>query len=104
MEGENITQKHKKKVDVSQCGIKYHINIIKEFVVPKAVVNNDILLDEDTTTDINGCMKGKVLGKPILSCSFRGTSYFGLCDLGSPATIIPYSLYAKIIMTCLPRF
>ena len=91
-------QKHKKKVNVSQCGIKSHIKIIKELVVPKAVVDNDMLLDKYTTTYINGCTEGKVSSKPILSCSFRGTSYFGLRDLGSPVTIIPCSLYAKIMM------
>lgn len=60
------------------------------------LMDNDIQPEKETTFYIIGCMEGRNAGKPVLSCSFGSTSYFGLCDLGSSINIIPYSLYAKI--------
>ena len=45
---------------------------------------------------VTGKTEGRSFGGPVLPCSFGGTSYYGLCDLGSSINVIPYELYLKI--------
>ena len=40
-----------------------------------------VRMEEDTSSLMNGKIKSKEYGKPLLSCSFGETSYYGLCDL-----------------------
>jgi hypothetical protein len=36
------------------------------------------------------------VGKPILPCTFGGSSYYGLCDIGTAVNVIPYRFYFGI--------
>jgi hypothetical protein len=36
------------------------------------------------------------VGKPIISCAIRTSSYHGLCDIGASISFIPYTLYFEI--------
>lgn len=58
--------------------------------------NNIIEMEKGTTSIVKGCVKAKDMGKPVLPCSFQGTSYYGLCDVGSSTNVIPYTLYERI--------
>ena len=55
-----------------------------------------VKLNEEATKVVTGKTEGRSFGRPVLLCSFRGTSYYGLCDLGSSINVIPYELYLKI--------
>ena len=53
-------------------------------------------MNEEATKVVIGKTEGRSFGRPVLPCSFGGTSYYGLCDLGSSINVIPYELYLKI--------
>jgi hypothetical protein len=36
------------------------------------------------------------VGKPIISCAIRTSSYHGLCHIGASISVIPYTLYLEI--------
>ena len=55
-----------------------------------------IKLNEQATNVVTGKTERRSFGRPILPCSFEGTSYYGLCDLGSSINVIPYELYLEI--------
>lgn len=59
-------------------------------------------MEQETTSLLKGCIKAKDAGKPILPCSFGGTSYYSLCDIGSFINVIPYTLYCKIHVDICP--
>ena len=40
--------------------------------------------------------KAKNVGKPVLPCTFCGSSYYGLCDIGTAINVIPYRFYFSI--------
>ena len=45
---------------------------------------------------MKGCVKATDTGKLVVRCSFGSTSYFGLFNIGSSISVVPYTLYAKI--------
>ena len=57
---------------------------------------NLVELNTDATDLIQGKVKDKIVGKPIIPFSFGGTSHYGLCDIGTRINVIPYTLYEKI--------
>ena len=57
---------------------------------------NIIQLDRELTSLVKGCIKVWMQEKPILPCSFGGTSYYGLCDIGFSINVIPYISYGEI--------
>src|ERR1041385_1379961 len=68
----------------------------------KYLVTNDAL-----DSNINFCVvstnlvkaknKGPISGTPVVSVKIGHHNYYGLCDLGSSASDIPYSLYQEIM-------
>ena len=60
------------------------------------LIEGTIELDQEATKVVTGKTEGRSFGRPVLPCSFGGTSYYGLCDLGSSINVIPYELYPKI--------
>ena len=40
-------------------------------------------LDTETSTYVQGKVKATNIGKPILPCTFGGSSHYGLCNLGT---------------------
>ena len=57
---------------------------------------NIVGFEQDVSRLIEGKVKSKDVGKPLLPCSFGGVSYYGLCDLGSDINVIPYTVYQEI--------
>lgn len=96
MESQNLEKKQNKNVELSQCTVKPNIDFIKEFASPDLSSDNVVQLEKEATSLIKGKTKGKSPGKPVLPCSFGGTSYYGLRDFGSSINVIPYSLYEEI--------
>ena len=41
-------------------------------------------------------VKAKKCGQHVLPCTFGGSSYYGLCDIGTTINIIPYRFYFGI--------
>ena len=62
----------------------------------QGLVEGTVELDQEATKVVTGKTEGRSFGRPVLPCSFGGTSYYGLCDLGSSINVIPYELYLKI--------
>ena len=60
------------------------------------LVEGTIKLNQEATKVVTGKTEGRSFGRPVLPCSFGGTSYYGLCDLGSSINVIPYELYLEI--------
>src|SRR3954467_11262824 len=68
----------------------------------KDLVTNDVL-----DSNINFCVvsinivtaknKSPISDTPVVSVKIRDHNYYGLCDLGSSASAIPYSLYQEIM-------
>src|SRR3954463_15750952 len=68
----------------------------------KDLVTNDVL-----DSNINFCVvstnivaaknKGPISGTPVVSVKIRDHNYYGLCDLGSSASAIHYTLYQEIM-------
>jgi hypothetical protein len=57
---------------------------------------NVVELDSEASQLIKGMVKAKNVGKPILPCTFGGSSYYGLCDIGTAVNVIPYIFYFNI--------
>ena len=57
---------------------------------------NLVELNIDATDLIQGKVKAKTVGKPILPFYFGGTSHYGLCGIWTGINVIPYTLYDKI--------
>ena len=60
------------------------------------LVGNVVKLEQDATRLATGNVQNKGFGKPVLPCSFGGSSYYGLCDIGSSINVNPYDLYLQI--------
>jgi hypothetical protein len=41
-------------------------------------------------------VKTKNVGKRVVPCTFGGSSYYGLCDIGTCNNVIPYRFYLSI--------
>src|SRR3954463_14281233 len=74
------------------------IKVDPQVAVVKDLVTNDVL-----DSNINFCAvstnivttknKIPILGTPLVSVKIGDHNYYGLCNLGSSASAIPYSLY-----------
>ena len=68
-------------------------NELKELMEPDFPRNNMIQLEKDTTRIINGKLKGKDVGKPVIPCSFGKYNYRGICDTHCDINMISYEMY-----------
>jgi hypothetical protein len=96
---ENEAQREKeeaKRIIQEKEAEKVEKEITKEEVKAMFVHCNVVELDTETSTYVQGKVKAKKVGKPILPCSFGGTSFYGLCDLGTGVNVIPYEFYLDI--------
>ena len=57
---------------------------------------NIVELDTETSVLVEGKVKVRDVGKPILPCIFKETSHYGLCDLGTAVNVISYDFYLEI--------
>jgi hypothetical protein len=51
---------------------------------------NIVKLDEEASRLVKGKVKAGNIGKPMLPCTFGGSSHYGLCDLGTAINVISY--------------
>ena len=93
-----IINKSERRVDEPEDQIR----VDPQVALIKDLVTNDVL-----DSNINFCVvstnlvtaknKGPISGTPVVSVKIGDHNYYGLCDLGSSASAIPYSLYQEII-------
>jgi hypothetical protein len=57
---------------------------------------NIVELDSEASQFVEGMVKAKGVGKPVLPCTSGGSSYYGLCDIGTSINVIPYRFYFGI--------
>ena len=57
---------------------------------------NVVEFDRETSVLVEGKVKVRDVGKPILPCIFKETSHYGLCDLGTAINVISYDFYLEI--------
>src|SRR4051812_25292651 len=61
---------------------------IQESIISICVVSTNIVTAKN---------KGPILGRPVVSFKIGDHNYYGLCDLGSNISAIPFSLYQEIM-------
>src|SRR3954463_8585382 len=93
-----IINKSERRTDEHEDQIK----VGPQVAVVKDLVTNDVL-----DSNINFCAvstnivttknKIPILGTPLVSVKIGDHNYYGLCNLGSSASAIPYSLYQEIM-------
>src|ERR1041385_6903123 len=93
-----IINKSKRIIDEPEDQIK----VDPQVALVKDLVTNDVL-----DSNINFCVvstnivttknKGPISGTPVVSVKIGDHNYYGLCDLGSIASDITYSLYQEIM-------
>src|SRR3954464_14776254 len=66
---------------------------IEESIISFCVVSTNIVTTKN---------KGPISGTPVVSVKIGDHNYYGLCDLGSNASDIPFSLYEEIMNEILP--
>jgi hypothetical protein len=54
---------------------------------------NVVELDSEALQFVEGMVKTKNVGKRVVPCTFGGSSYYGLCDIGTCNNVIPYRFY-----------
>ena len=87
-----------------------HEDLIK--VDPQVALVKDLVTSNIEDSNINFCAvstnlvtaknKGPISGTPVVSVKIGDHNYYGLCDLGSSASAIPFSLYQEIMNEILP--
>ena len=81
-------------------------------VDPQVALVKDLVTSNVEDSTINFCAiasdiatsknKAPVAGTPVVSVKIGDHNYYGLCDLGSSATTIPFSLYQEVMNEILP--
>src|SRR3954471_21795921 len=61
---------------------------IEESIISFCVVSTNIVTDKN---------KGPISGTPVVSVKIGDHNYYGLCDLGSSVSAIPFSFYQEIM-------
>jgi hypothetical protein len=57
---------------------------------------NVVEFDPEASQFVEAMVKDKNVGNPGLTCTFGGSSYYGLCDIGTVVNGIPYRSYFSI--------
>src|SRR4051812_1457387 len=76
-------------------------------VKPQVAMVKDLVTSDIKNPTISFCVfatnvvttknKGPISGTPVVSVKIGGHNYYGLCDLGSSFSAIPFSLYQEIM-------
>jgi hypothetical protein len=64
--------------------------ITKESILAMFAHYNVVELDSKASQFVEGMVKAKCVGKTVLPCTFGGSSYYGLCEIGTTVNVIPY--------------
>src|SRR3954466_14163663 len=93
-----IINKSERKVDEPEDQIRVdpQVALIKDLVT-NDVLDSNISFCAVSTNLVTTKNKGPISGTPVVSIKIGDHNYYGLCDLGSSASVIPYSLYEEII-------
>src|SRR4051812_16191942 len=97
-------------INKSERTIDEHEDLIK--VKPQVALVKDLVTSDIEDSIIKLCVvstnivtaknKGRISGTPVVSVKIGDHNYYGLCDLGSSVTAIPFSLYQEIMREILP--
>jgi hypothetical protein len=70
--------------------------VTKEGILAMFAHSNLVELDSKASQFVEGMVKAKGAGKPVLPCTFCESSYYGLRDIGTAINVIPYRFYFGI--------
>jgi hypothetical protein len=70
--------------------------VTKEGILAMYAHCNLVELDSKASQFVEGMVKAKNVGKPVMPCTFGGSSYYGLCDIGTVVNVIPYRFHFSI--------
>ena len=83
------------------------IKVMPQVALVKDLVTSDveesiIIFCVVSTNIVTAKNKGPISGTPVVSVKTGDHNYYGLCDLGSNVSAIPFSLYQEIMREILP--
>src|SRR4051812_39975345 len=81
--------------------VKPHVAIDKDLVT-SYIEESTISFCVVSTNIVTAKNKGPISGTPVVSVKIGDHNYYGLCDLGSSVSAIPFSLYQEIMREILP--
>src|SRR3954471_4238304 len=76
--------------------VKPHVAMVKDLVTSD-IEESTISFCVVSTNIVTSKNKGPISGTPVVYVKIGDHNYYGLCDLGSSASVIPYSLYQEIM-------
>src|SRR4051812_29202090 len=93
-----IINKSERRTDEPEDQIKVNpqVAVVKDLVT-NVVLDSDINFCAASTNIVTAKNKSPISGTPIVSVKIGYHNYYGLCDLGSSVSAIPYSLYQGIM-------
>src|SRR4051812_45723750 len=93
---ERMTDEHEDLIKV-----KPHVALVKDLVssdIEDLIINFCVV----STNIVTAKNEGPILGTPVVFVKIGDHNYYELCDLGSSASAIPYSLYQDIMSEISP--
>jgi hypothetical protein len=65
--------------------------VTKEGIIAMYAHCNVVDIDSETSQFVEGMVNAKkIVSKHVLPCTFGGSSYYGLCEIGTTVNVIPY--------------
>ena len=84
-----------------QIKVDPKIALVKDLVTSN-VEDSSIIFCDVSTNIVTAKNKGPTSGTPVVSVKKGDHNYYGLCDLGSSVSAIPFSLYQEIMNEIVP--
>ena len=100
----SIVNKSSRKVNKSkdQIVVEPTIAMVKDLVTEN-IDGSDIYFCEDASNLVSPNKHAKpIVGTLVISVKIGDHNYYGLCDLGSSASAIPFSLYQEVMNEITP--
>ena len=72
------------------------VAVVKDLVT-NDVSDSNIIFCVVSTNIVTSKNKSPITGTPVVSVKIGDHNFYGICDLGSSASAIPYSLYQEIM-------
>src|SRR3954462_11753390 len=76
--------------------VKPQVALVKDLVTSD-IEESIISFCAVSTNNVTAKNKGPVSGTPVVSVKIGYHNYYGICDLGSSISAIPFSLYQEIM-------
>src|SRR3954467_7717792 len=76
--------------------VKPHVAMVKDLVTSD-IEESTVSCCAVSTNKFTAKNKGPISGTPVVSVKIGDHNYYGLCDLGSSVSAIPFSLYQEIM-------